>query len=136
MKRSPTYTAEQLAEASAAWSDYGPEWRPWRRLARTSVGIIYPPSGSGWDSWEDANPSQRAVLVWAIRYAPLTLRAAITSAPEPSWAPVVAAVLRAKAGWEAAARYREARAAARKREQLAEAARHRASRNTSWERAL
>jgi len=88
----PTYTLEQIEEAKAAWLDFSDEWAPWRQMAANGPGIIYPPSGTKWDQWDDARPSQRALLVRAIRETPDLLRWAIRGA-EPSWSSVLARLL-------------------------------------------
>ena len=93
MRTRPTYTAEQIAEARAGWDDFSDEWDPFRHLAMTGPGIIFPPAGSKWDSWDEASPSQRAILIRAIRETPDLLRWAIRGAPEPSWSRVIERLL-------------------------------------------
>jgi hypothetical protein len=52
--------------------------------------VIFPPSGSALDSWSDDEPSQRAILIRAIRQTPRLLEAAIDRSR--SWHGVVAYV--------------------------------------------
>lgn len=92
----PTYTLEQIEEAKAAWDDFSDEWSPWRQMAATGPGIIYPPDGTKWDQWDDAHPSQRAMLIRAIRETPDLLRWAIRGVKSPSWSSVIERWL---AGW-------------------------------------
>lgn len=61
-------------------------------------GMLYPPLGTKWDSWEDDDPSDRAMLIRAIREAPSLLRAAINRAH--SWPEVVAYVIRQRDDWK------------------------------------
>lgn len=89
-----TFSRAQWEEADAAWSDFSPEWTPFRDLARQR-GMLYPPSGSRWDSPEDAQPSQRAIVVRAIRDTPKALRRVI--AASTSWSQVVARLVEAMA---------------------------------------
>ena len=86
--RGPTYTPDQFQDATEQWKDFSEEWTPWRERA-AAVGIMFPPSGTKFDSWDDERPSQRAVLVRAIRETPDTLGWAIDKTPEPSWSAVV-----------------------------------------------
>lgn len=93
MRPRPTYTAEQIAEARGLWDGFSAEWEPCRALAMRGPGIIYPPDGDAYDSWADAHPSQRAILVRAIRETPDLLRWAIRGAQEPSWRVVIERLL-------------------------------------------
>ena len=93
MNRRPTYTAAQMAEARDGWIGFAPEWAPFRHLAMSGPGIIHPPAGSKWDSWADAHPSQRAILVRAIRETPDLLGWAIRGAKAPSWSKVIERLL-------------------------------------------
>jgi hypothetical protein len=91
----PRYSKERWAAAQASWKAGEPwseEWRFWRHLAAEN-GILEAPEGSGWDQWDDESPSQRAMLIRAIRETPKTLRAAIVSPRTHSWATVIEAVL-------------------------------------------
>lgn len=81
-----TWSKAQWEEAEAAWADFSAEWSPYRDQAGQR-GMLYPPSGSKWDSWEDPQPSQRAIVVRAIRDTPALLTATIASSR--SWREVV-----------------------------------------------
>jgi hypothetical protein len=74
------------------------EWKPFRHQAAMR-GIIYPPDGTRWDSWEDEDPSERAILVRAIRETPALLREAI--ARRDSWSGVVQYVVHRRDAWRA-----------------------------------
>jgi hypothetical protein len=86
-----TFTREQLDASRAAWDagEFGPEWREWRHLAAMQAGIIDAPQGTRWDSWTDDEPSERAIIVRAIRETPTALRRALTSGRCHTWAQVV-----------------------------------------------
>lgn len=88
-----TYRREDLVEARRRWvhGEFGAEWQPYRRLAGDR-GFIFPPDGTKWDSWEDDEPSQRAIVYRAIEDTPSLLRAAI--AKSNSWGQVVAQLMR------------------------------------------
>ena len=109
-----TFTATQLAESRTAWDTghFSAEWRDWRHMAAMQAGIIVPPDGTEWDSWSDDEPSQRAMLIRAIRETPALLSGAIRSPGVHSWAAVIAVLLRgrderrAERGREAAWRQR------------------------------
>jgi hypothetical protein len=60
-------------------------------------GMIYPPEGSKWDSWEDDQPSQRAMLIRAIRDTPRLLETAIDRSR--SWGDVISYVLTRRDEW-------------------------------------
>lgn len=96
--RQRTITRQQLDESRAAWDagDFSPEWKPWRHMAAMQAGIIMPPDGTRWDQWNDESPSQRAMLIKAVRETPELLRTAIRNARRPSWAAVLEGVLH---GW-------------------------------------
>lgn len=70
--------------------DFSDEWKPYRHQAAMR-GIIYPPTGTKWDSWEDDEPSQRAVLIRAIRETPRLLERCIAHAG--SWSEVVSRLM-------------------------------------------
>jgi hypothetical protein len=74
-----TYTKAAWDAAQQTWADgeFSDEWKPWRHEAAMVAGIIFPPDGTKWDSWEDEEPSDRAQLIRAIRETPALLRAAI-----------------------------------------------------------
>lgn len=98
MSRSRTFSHQQLVEAQQAWDQGGftEEWRDWRHLAAMQAGIIVPPQGSGYDSWADDRPSERALLIRAIRETPDLLKEAILSPKVHSWAAVIAIVVRGR----------------------------------------
>lgn len=91
-----TVTRQQLEESRAAWDSgrFGPEWKPWRHMAAMEAGIIMPPSGTPWDQWDYDEPSERALIVRAMRETPDALRRAIRSPGVHSWAAVMALVTR------------------------------------------
>lgn len=90
-----TVTKERWDAAQQAWAagGFSDEWREWRHLAAMKAGIVEPPTGTQWDSWADDEPSQRAMLVRAIRETPDALRTAIQRAPRPTWEAVIEGVL-------------------------------------------
>src|SRR5687768_621697 len=83
-----TFTRAQLDEANAAWDagDFSPEWRTIRHKAAMG-GLIFPPNGTKWDSWEDDSPSQRAMIIRAIRETPALLERCVVGAK--SWHHVI-----------------------------------------------
>lgn len=93
-----TFSRYDWMAAQTSWeeAEFSHEWRPFRDLA-ASVGMIYPPTGSRWDSWSDDEPSQRALLVRAIRETPDELRKAIRSSR--SWGEVVGKLNRQRDEW-------------------------------------
>lgn len=86
-----TFTRERLDASRRAWDagGFSDEWREWRHLAAMRSGIIDPPAGTRWDSWADDHPSERAILVRAIRETPRALRDALASGRCHTWAQVV-----------------------------------------------
>lgn len=88
-------TREQLEASRAAWAagGFSDEWGYWRTVAARDAGIIDPPSGTRWDSWSDGSPSQRAILVRAMRETPQMLRRAIRKASRPTWEAVIERLL-------------------------------------------
>lgn len=92
-------TREQYDASRQAW-DAGhfrvDVWREWRHLAAMQAGIVMPPEGTEWDSWADENPSERAIVVRAIRETPDALRKAICTPGVHSWAAVIAVLLRGR----------------------------------------
>lgn len=90
-----TYSRERTLHARAAWAEgrFSPEWVPWRRLAAKAAGIIHPPEGTEWDQWDVDHPSQRAILIRAIRETPELLRKALHASAGASWAAVIEALL-------------------------------------------
>src|SRR5262245_44495084 len=87
-------TREQLDASRAAWDagHFSPEWGKWRHLAAMEAGIVMPPEGSEWDTFDD--DTERAIIGRAIHDTPDVLRNAIRSPGVHSWAAVVAIVLR------------------------------------------
>jgi hypothetical protein len=75
--------------AQAAWADgeFSTEWVAVRGLA-VSYGILYPPNGSPHDSWDAAHPTQRAILIQAMRETPNLLAECIPDSS--SWHEVIA----------------------------------------------
>ena len=88
-----TYRREDIERSRRQWADFSDEWAEYRSIAARS-GILFPPDGTKWDTWEDDEPSQRAILIRAIRETPELLRAAIIGAP--SWGVVVRRLLRGR----------------------------------------
>lgn len=93
-----TYSRDSWNDAQYLWSsgDFSDEWKPWRHEA-AMAGIIYPPEGTKWDSWEDDSPSQRAMLIRAIRESPALLHRCIPGAH--SWSDVLERLLRSRDDW-------------------------------------
>lgn len=93
-----TFTRSELEDSRAAWDagDFSSEWRHVRHKAAMG-GIIYPPNGSKWDSWEDDSPSQRAMLIRAIRETPTLLDRCIVGAR--SWSEVITRLTSARDEW-------------------------------------
>lgn len=104
MRRRTLYTREQWEAAQASWSAGEPwsdEWKPWRHLAAEAAGIIDAPEGSRWDQWEDEHPSQRAILIRAIRETPDTLRRAIAMPGVRTWGDVIGRLIAGVEGFRA-----------------------------------
>lgn len=93
-----TYRREDWLAAQDAWRDFSPEWREVRHQAAMR-GILYPPSGTRWDSWEDDEPSQRAILIRAIRETPKLLESCV--AKSRSWSEVIGRLTAARDAWRA-----------------------------------
>lgn len=93
-----TFGRESWNAAQQAWRDgeFSHEWRETRHRAAMR-GMIYPPEGSKWDSWEDEAPSQRAMLIRAIRETPSLLEEAI--AHSRTWFEVIAYITRRRDDW-------------------------------------
>jgi hypothetical protein len=89
-----TYDAETWTRAMEAWRTgrYSSEWADWRNLAG-KAGIIFPPDGSPDDAWTDPRPSQRAMVIRAIRETPRLLRWALTRPGVASWGDVIERLL-------------------------------------------
>ena len=96
-----TYTRSDLDAARAAWQDFSHDWCEYRYEA-AARGILYPPSGTKWDEWTDAEPSQRAVLIRAIRETPEAVHRAIAGAS--SWSGVIGVLLQERDARAAAIR--------------------------------
>jgi hypothetical protein len=93
-----TFSRGAWEEAQAAWKDgkFSDEWKPYRHQAAMR-GMIYPPEGTRFDSWDDDEPSQRAILIRAIRETPDLLATAIERSR--TWGNIVAILLRARDDW-------------------------------------
>lgn len=94
-----TFSRDHWESAQDAWRDgeFSAEWKPYRHEAAMR-GILYPPEGTKWDSW-DEDPSQRAMLIRAIRETPAMLHEAI--ARSRSWSDVIDYILRRRDEWRA-----------------------------------
>ena len=91
-----TYSRDDWHAAQEAWLDFSPEWREYRHQAAMR-GILFPPSGSRFDSWDDDQPSQRAILIRAIRETPTLVAASI--ARSRSWSEVIGKVIAKRDDW-------------------------------------
>jgi hypothetical protein len=89
-----TVSASAWSEAQAAWiaGEFSDEWKPWRHKAAMDCGIVYPPSGTNLDSWEDDSPSQRAILIRAIREQPGLLSTCFRGSK--SWSDIIGKLTR------------------------------------------
>lgn len=105
-----TFSRADWETAQAAWDsgEFSDEWKPFRHQAAMG-GLVFPPDGTRWDSWEDDSPSQRAMLIRAIREQPSLLRSCITGAR--SWSQVLDRLLAKRDDWREEQREREADAA-------------------------
>jgi hypothetical protein len=90
-----TFKREDLDRARAEWEagKFSDEWDSFRALAWRG-GLIFPPDGTRWDSWEDDEPSQRAMLIRAIRETPELLEKSIIGAG--SWGIVIGRLLKGR----------------------------------------
>lgn len=90
-----TFSRETFLKAKAAWAEgeYGAAWEFYRHAA-ADRGFIFPPSGTKWDSWEDDEPSQRAIVYRAIEETPQLLQDAIRHSR--SWSQVVGKLTQAR----------------------------------------
>lgn len=93
-----TFSRDDWHAAQDQWADYSPEWRDVRHQAAMR-GILYPPAGTSLDSWEDDEPSQRAILIRAIRETPALLASCI--ARSRSWSDVIGKLIGARDQWRA-----------------------------------
>ncbi len=91
-----TFRREDWQAAQHAWDGYSDEWRPWRHQA-ADRGMIWPPAGTAYDSWDDEEPSQRALLIRAIRDTPDLLHRSI--ATSRSWGQVIGKLIRQRDEW-------------------------------------
>jgi hypothetical protein len=97
-----TFSRERWLNAQTAWTvfyanastEMRDEWPSWRKLAAETAAIIDPPTGDRFDSWNDDDPSQLAILTRAIRETPRLLEDAIRSSDVHSWAAVIAVLCR------------------------------------------
>jgi hypothetical protein len=109
--RRMTYSKVDWEAAQVAWAEgqFSDEWKPWRHKAAMLGGIISPPEGTKWDSWEDAQPSQRAMLIRAIRETPQLLESCLPGAGW--WSVVIERMLAVRDDWreEAALHEQEVR---------------------------
>jgi hypothetical protein len=101
-----TYSRQDWDAAQLAWDDgeFSDEWRNIRHLMAMQ-GCIFPPAGDRYDSWEDEAPTQRAVLIRAIRETPYLLRKSALGAS--SWSQVIDRLLRGRDEWRAEMRAEE-----------------------------
>ena len=88
-----TFSREHWNAALEEWraGEVSDEWKSFRHAAAMR-GIIYPPDGTKWDSWGDDEPSQRAILIRAIRERPRALMDTIERSA--SWREVIGDLLR------------------------------------------
>lgn len=95
-----TFSQADWRRAQAAWEagEFDRAWSPFRELAGRA-GFIYPPAGTRWDSWEDDQPSQRAIIWRAIEETPDLLRRCIARAR--SWSDVVRELTSERDAWRA-----------------------------------
>jgi hypothetical protein len=95
-----TYSRDAWEEAQRLWKEgqFSDEWKPYRHQAAMR-GMLYPPEGTQYDSWEDDEPSQRAMLIRAIRETPNLLSRAIEKSR--NWSNVLAIILRERDEWRA-----------------------------------
>lgn len=93
-----TFSRDQWVEAQSLWESgkFSDEWKPFRHEAAMR-GMLYPPAGDRFDNWEADEPSQRAMLIRAIRESPGLLHQAI--ARSKTWGEVVAYVIRQRDDW-------------------------------------
>ena len=91
-----TFSRSDWDEAQGLWTDFSDEWKTYRHQAAMR-GMLYPPEGTKWDDWSDDNPTQRAMLVRAIRETPQLLSIAISKSR--TWAEVIAYVIKRRDEW-------------------------------------
>jgi hypothetical protein len=97
-----SFSRDDWEASLAEWDagEFSDEWKPYRHQAAMR-GIIFPPDGTRWDSWDDESPSQRAMLIRAIRDTPELLRAAIDRPSSRSWSDVITYILARRDEWRA-----------------------------------
>lgn len=95
---SRTFSYADWHEAQRQWAEgeFSDEWRNLRHTMAMQ-GCIFPPAGSRFDSWEDDQPSQRAILIRAIRETPQLLARCTRNAR--SWSQVIDRLIRARDEW-------------------------------------
>lgn len=102
-----TFSRDDWNAAQASWSGFSDEWRDLRhRMAMQ--GCIFAPSGTEFDSWEDDSPSQRAMLIRAIREQPTLLGRCVPGAK--SWQQLLERLLALRDDWRDEIAEREAEA--------------------------
>lgn len=109
-----TFSRSDWDEAQTLWLDFSDEWKSVRHQAAMR-GILFPPSGTCWDSWEDDSPSQRAILIRAIREQSRLLAECVAHAR--SWSEVISRLVRKRDDWREEMAHREAEAARVRREE-------------------
>jgi len=108
MKR--TVSSEAWTASEESWVGYTDRWLPWsewRRYAAEEGDIIFAPRGTEFDQWDEDGPSERAIIVRAIRETPELLRHAIRVKGAPSWAKVVAVLVQERDAIRSEARSHE-----------------------------
>lgn len=93
-----TFGRETWETAQAAWTagEFSSEWRDLRHVMALN-GAIFPPAGTALDSWDDDPPSQRAIIIRAIRDTPTLLRRCAIGCP--SWSVLVVRLMRSVNEW-------------------------------------
>jgi hypothetical protein len=93
-----TYSQADWTRALREWreGEFATEWREYRHQAAMR-GMILPPEGTKWDSWDDDHPSQRAMLIRAIRETPDLMTHAISVST--SWGQVLDVILGKRDEW-------------------------------------
>lgn len=104
-----TFSKASWDDAQAQWKagQFSAEWRDYRHQAAMR-GMIYPPEGSRHDSWDDDRPSQRAILIRAIRETPSLMKEAVDRSS--SWRDVIAYILARRDEWRDDLKARERQA--------------------------
>ncbi len=106
-----TFSRSDWETAQEAWLDFSGEWREVRHQAAMR-GMLYPPDGTRFDSWEDDSPSQRAMLIRAIRETPKLLAVAVSRSR--TWGEVIKRLIGARDDWRAEMAEAERREARRR----------------------